>query len=136
MAYVDFKDLAKRTAADKVLRDKAFDIAKDLKYDGYQTGLASMVYKFFDKKTPGSSIKSMPQNEKLTIKKFKKRKVYSTFKDNIWGADLADMQLISKLNNVFRFLLCVIDIFSKYAWGFSKYACVFPFKDKKRCKHC
>ena len=45
MAYGDFKDLAKRTAADKVLRDKAFNIAKDPKYDGYQRGLASMVYK-------------------------------------------------------------------------------------------
>ena len=50
MAYGDFKDLAKRTAADKVLRGKAFNIAKDPKYDGYQRGLASMVYKFFDKK--------------------------------------------------------------------------------------
>ena len=62
-----------------------------------------MVYKFFDKKTAGSGIKSMPQNEqlaeelhKLIIRKFKKRQVYSAFKDNIWGADLADMQLISK----------------------------------------
>ena len=49
MAYRDFKDLARRTAADKVLRDKAFNIAKDPKYSGYQGGLASMVYKFFDK---------------------------------------------------------------------------------------
>ena len=49
MAYGDFKDLARRTAADKVLRNKAFNIAKDLKYDGYQWGLASMIYKFFDK---------------------------------------------------------------------------------------
>ena len=59
MAYGDFKDLA----ADKVLRDKAFNIAKDPKYGGYQRGLASMVYKFYDKKTTGSDIKSMPQNE-------------------------------------------------------------------------
>ena len=50
MAYGDFKDLNRRTAADKVLRDKAFNIAKDPKYDGYQRGLASMVYTFFDKK--------------------------------------------------------------------------------------
>ena len=48
-AYSDSKDLTKRTAADRVLRDKAFNIAKDPKYDGYQRGLASMVYKFFDK---------------------------------------------------------------------------------------
>ena len=63
MAYGDFKDLAKRTAADNVLRDKAFNIAKDPKYDGYQGGLASIVYKFFDKKTAGGGIKSMLQNE-------------------------------------------------------------------------
>ena len=136
-----FKDLTKRTAADKVLRDKAFSIAKDLKYDGYQRGLASMVYKCFDKKTKGSgvtmlanksAIKSIPQNEQLAqelhkpiIRKFKKRKVYSAFKDNIWGADLADMQLISKFNKGIKFLLRVIDIFSKYAW-------VVPLKDKKK----
>ena len=55
MAYGDFKDLAKRTAADKVLRYKAFKIASDQKCDGYQRVLASMVYKFFDKKSQGSS---------------------------------------------------------------------------------
>ena len=65
MAYGDFKDLAKRTAADKVLRYQAFNIAKDPKYDGYQRGLASIVYKFFDKKTAGSGIESMPQNKRL-----------------------------------------------------------------------
>ena len=54
MAYGGFKDLARITAADKVLRDKAFNIAKDPKYDGYQRGFASMVYKFFDKKTASS----------------------------------------------------------------------------------
>ena len=100
--------------------------------------LASMVYKFFDKKTKGSgvtlanksAINSIPQNEQLAeelhkpIRKFKKREVYSAFKDNIWAADLADIQLISKFNKRFRFLLCVIDIYSKYAW-------VVPLKDKK-----
>ena len=116
-----------------------------------------MVYKFFDSKVASSDKKSVgscakrvtaepsakhvntkitPQNEQLAeehhkpiIKKFKKIKVYSTFKDNIWGADLADMQLLSKYNKGIRFLLCVIDIFSKYAW-------VVPLKDKKRCKYC
>ena len=121
----DFKDFAKKKQkkqADKVLRDKAFNIAKDPKYNRYQRRLASIVYTFFDKKTAGSGIKSMPQTEQLAeelhksiIKKFKKRKVYSAFKGNIWGADLADMQLISKCNKGFRFLLCVIDIFNKYA---------------------
>ena len=53
-----YKELNRRTFADKVLRDKAFNIVKDPKYDGYQRGLASMFYKFFDKKTSGSSIKN------------------------------------------------------------------------------
>ena len=90
-----------------------------------------MVYKFFDKKSQGSgrplsSVLQLANNKenlqladelhKPIIRKFKKRKVYSSFRDNIWGADLADMQLLSKFNKEFRFLLCVIDIFSKYAW--------------------
>ena len=61
---------------------------------------------------------------KLIIRKFKKRKVYSAFKDNTWGDDLADMQLMSKFNKKFRLLLCVIDIISKYAW-------LVPLKGKK-----
>ena len=56
MAYGDFKDVARRAASDKVLRDKAFNIAKNPKYDGYQRGLASMVYKFFDKKFKGGGV--------------------------------------------------------------------------------
>ena len=65
MVCKDFKDLTKRTAADNFFRDKAFNTAKDPKYDGCQGGLASMVYNFFDKKTAGSGIKSMPQTEQL-----------------------------------------------------------------------
>ena len=61
---------------------------------------------------------------KPIIRKFKKRKVYSSFKDNIWGVDLADMQLISKQNKGIRYLLCATDLFSKYAL-------VVPLKDKK-----
>ena len=56
MAYGDFKDLARRTASDKVLRDKAFNIVKNPKYDGYQRGLGSMVYKYFDKKSKRSGV--------------------------------------------------------------------------------
>ena len=100
MAYGDFKDLPKRIAADKILRDKAFKIASDQKYDGYQRGLTSMVYKFFDKKSKGKGRASNKENVQLAnelhkpiIKKNNKRKVYSSFKDNIWGVDLADMQL-------------------------------------------
>ena len=102
-----------------------------------------MVYEFFDskvaspdKKSVGSGAKRIntkitPQNQQLAeelhktiIRKFKKRKVHAAFKDNIWGADLADMQLLSRYNKGIRFLLCIIDIFSKYAW-------VVPLKDKK-----
>ena len=58
MAYEDFKGLTRRTASDKILRDKAFNIAKNPKYDGHQRGLASMVYKFFDKKTSNRTFKN------------------------------------------------------------------------------
>ena len=104
MAYSKSKYLVKGTQSDKILRNKAFEIASDLKYDGYQRGLASMVYKFFNKKSKGSGIINESNyqlaNEvhKLIIKKIKKRKVYSSFKDNIWGVDLADMQSLSKFN--------------------------------------
>ena len=80
MTYGDFKDLVKRTASDKVWWDKVFNIAKNPKYDGYQRGLASMVYKFFDKKTVGSGIDMNANNEKVAeelhkpiIRKFKKK---------------------------------------------------------------
>ena len=133
-AYADHKDLINRTKSDKVLRDKAYDIASNPKYDGYQRGLASMVYKFFDKKSMGSGIarnttkssSSILADElhKPIIRKFNKRKVYSQFKDNIWGVDLADMQSLSRKNKGIKFLLCVIDLYSKYAF-------VIPLKDKK-----
>ena len=130
-AYADNKDLINRTRRDKVLRDKAYDIASNPEYDGYQRGLASMVYKFFDKKTmesgavePNESLKLGDEVHKPIIRKFNKRKVYSSCKDNIWGVDLADMQLLSKFNKGIKYLLCAIDIFSKYAFA-------VPLKDKK-----
>ena len=89
MAYGKSRDLAKRTQSDKILRDKAFRTASDPKYDGYQRGLASMVYKFCDKKSSRSGIVNEPNyqlaNElhKQIIRKFKKRKVCSSFRDNI-----------------------------------------------------
>ena len=87
LAYGDFKDLARRTASDKALRVKAFNIAKNLKYDGYQRGLASTVYKFFDIKSKGGGVNiQLESNEKLAeelheliIRKFKERTVYSGF---------------------------------------------------------
>ena len=83
-----------------------------------------MVYKFFDKKSSGSGIANKNYqlaNElhKPIIRKFKKRKVYSSFRDNIWGVDLADMQSLSRYNKGIRYLLCAIDLFSKYAWVIS-----------------
>ena len=89
-----------------------------------------MVWTFFDgrsKKVLGSDIEKKKLADELhkpIIKKFKRRKVYSSFKDNIWGVDLADMQLISKFNKGVKYLLCVIDLFSRYAW-------VVPLKNKK-----
>ena len=143
--YADHKDLINRTEADKVLRDKEYDIASNPKYDGYQRGLASMVYKFFDKKSTaepsslermGSGFKKLKNTKKSNssiladelhkpiIKKFDKRKVYSQFKDNIWGVDLADMQSLSRKNKGIKYLLYAIDLYSKYAF-------VIPLKDKK-----
>ena len=91
-AYSDSKDLTKRTVGDKILRNRAFNIAKDKKYDGYQRGLASMVSNFFDKKSKGKgakyvNIKLTPQNQQLPeelhkpiIRKFEKRKVQQHLK--------------------------------------------------------
>ena len=130
VAYGKSKDLVKRNQSDKVLRDKAFKIPSNPKYDCYQRGLASMVYKFFDKKSKGSGITNefnyQLANElhKPIIKKFKKRKVYSSFKDNLWGIDLADMQSLTRYDKGFKYLLSAIDLFSKYTL-------VIPIKDKK-----
>ena len=92
--------LARRIASDIVLKDKAFDIAKNPKYDGYARGLASMVYKFLDKLSKGSGVHlPLEINEQLAnelqtpiIRNLKKKTACSRFKDNIWGGDLADMQ--------------------------------------------
>ena len=132
MAHGDFKDVNRRTAGDKVLRDKAFNIAKNPKYGENQQGLASVVYKFFGKITFEGTVKNenfsdkelAEELRKPIIRKFEKKNVHSPFVDNILGADVADMQLISKFNKEFRFLLCVIDVYDKYAW-------VIPFKGKK-----
>ena len=131
-AYADHKDLINRTEADKVLKDKAYDIASNPEYDGYQRGLASMVYKFFDKKSMGSGINTIKSSSSIladelhkpAIRKFKKRKVYSQFKDNIWGVDLADMQSLSRKNKGIKYLLRAIDLYSKYAF-------VIPLENKK-----
>ena len=138
-AYADNKDLINRTKADKRLKDKAYNIANNPEYDRYQRGLASMVYKCFDKKSMGSgtakhsslehimkdsSLILVDELHKHVIKNFNKRKVYSQLKDNIWGVDLADTQSLSKKNKGIKYLLCAIDLFSNYAF-------VVPLKDKK-----
>ena len=123
MSYGKYKDLTKITQSDKGLRDKSFKIASNPKYDAYERRLvleksASLADKF----AKGSGINSI-LNKQLAdelhrpiIRKFRRRKVNSSFKDNILGADLVDMQLISNCNNRISFLLFVINIFSEYAW--------------------
>ena len=103
---------------------------------GDKRGLASMLYKFFDSKVAPVDKKTMSgkgiKNNKIlaeelhkpVIKKFTKRKVYSQFKGNIWGVDLADMQSLSKKNKGIKYILCAIDLYRKYAF-------VVPLKDKK-----
>ena len=96
MAYVKSKDLAKRTQSNTFLTDKPFKIASDPKYDGYQRGLALMVYKFFDKKSNGNGVNNEPNYQlkdefhKQIIRTFKRRKVYSSFTDNIWGDQITE----------------------------------------------
>ena len=89
-----------------------------------------MVYKFFEKKSSGSGAAAKPNyqlaNElhRQIIRKFKRRKVYSSIRDNIWGVDLADMQSLSKYSKGMNCLLCAIDLFSKYSR-------VVPLKEKR-----
>ena len=104
------------------MRDNTFNIAKNPKGDKYQRGIASMVYKFFDKKSAGSGVNiELVHNEKLAkelhkpiIRNFKKRTVYSGFKDNIWGVDLADMQSLSNItkeSNIYCVqLICLVNM--------------------------
>ena len=108
-AYGNYKDAENRLISDQKLRNSAYDIVSNPKYDGYQRGLASMVYKFFDSNVAPLDKKTMSgkgtkevneilaeELHKPIIKKFNKRKVYLQFRDNIWGVDLAYMQSLSK----------------------------------------
>ena len=100
-AYSDSKTLAKRTISDKILKDKAYEIAINPKHDGYQRALASMVYRFFDQKTAsGVSVNEelAQQLHKPVIKKFKTRKVYVKFKVNIWAAHFHEIGSLSSKN--------------------------------------
>ena len=99
------------------MKDRAFVIARNRRYDGYQRALASMVYKFSEKKT-GSGVgvnKQLAEElHKPVIKNFKR--VYARFKNNICAADLAEMEGLASKNKNVKHLLCVIDVFNKYAW--------------------
>ena len=74
------------------------------------------------KRSSGSGVDAKPNYQRANelhrqiIRKFKRRRVYSSFRDNIWGVDLADMQSLSKYNKGIKYLLCAVDLFSKYAW--------------------
>ena len=112
---------------EKIIIDQAYKIARNSGYDKYQKALASMVYTFFDKKTElGISVNEWVEElHKPLIKKFKRRNVYARFKDYIWAADLAEMGSLSLKNKNVKYLLCVIDVFTKYA-------CVEPLKDLQK----
>ena len=113
------------------MHNKAFNIAKNEKYDGYQRGLTSIVYNFFDKRTEGWVKSNNTQNNELVeelrkpiIGRFRKPWVHSSFTDNIWSDDLIYMQLLSKVNKLTGFLLCVIgfivNFFGLFLWMIKK----------------
>ena len=92
-------------------------LASDTKYNGYQRGLASMVCKSSASGVVAEPNYQLPNEpHRQIIRKLKRRKVYSPFKDNIWGVDLADMQSLRKYNKEIKYILCTIDLFSKYVW--------------------
>ena len=107
--------------------NRGFEITRNFGYDGYKRTWASMVYNYFDKKTEsGESVNEQlaAQLHKPVTKKFKRRKVYARFKDNICATDLAETELLSSKNKNVKYLLCVIHVFTKYTW----------VKDKKKHK--
>ena len=118
------KKLTKRTESEKVLRDKAFKIASDPKYDVYQRGLSSMVYKFFHKISSGSGVDAEPTyqvaNElhKQIIRKFRRQKVYLSFRDNILNVDLPDIQSLSKCESSICCVLsiCLVNMHGLFLW--------------------
>ena len=126
MAFGSFKNLSRGTDSDKVLRDKAFDIAKNTKWDGYQRGIASIACKIIDKTSAASTENETRINYDLVfenkqlaeelnkpiIKTIEKSNVYLSFIDKILNADLEDMQLITKFNKAIR-LICLGCSFKK-----------------------
>ena len=100
------------------MKDRASEIALNPKY-GYQRGLTKVVYAFFDRKResgPNTNEMLAQELHKAVIKKFKRRKVYARFKDNVWAADLAEMGSLSSENRRVKYLLYAIGGFAKYIW--------------------
>ena len=117
-AYAKYKSRLNRKKSDIVLKNKALQIAVNTRINGYLRGLASMVFKCFDKRTKVYGLNNEILAEELCkpiIKNFRRRTIYSSFKYNIWGIDLADMTLISRFNKGIKYLQCVIDLFSRYS---------------------
>ena len=131
------------------MKETAYLISRNPKFNGYQRALAGMVYKFFDKKIGSGAIATskagVSVNEQLSeelhkpvTEKFKTTKVYTRLKDNIWSADLAEIVSLSFKNQNIKNLLCLTNFFTKDAWVkplklifFTKHAGVQPLKDKK-----
>ena len=130
VAYGNFKYLTRRTSSDKISHHKAFSNATNPKHDGYQCRLASVVYKFFDKKTSVGATKNENMSNKEVagelhkpiIRKFNKRKVNSSFIDKIWGADLIDMQLISIFIQGIYYVLLIFSVITHglFHWNIQK----------------
>ena len=120
--YSDSKYLAKITISDMILKDRADEIAKNCEYKGYQRALASMVYKFYDKKI-GSRIIVKEQLAKELYKPLIKN-FYARFKDNIWLAVFTEIELLFSNNKRVQYSLCFIDVFTRHEW-------VKPLKGKK-----
>ena len=139
IVYGGFKDLPRRTASDKLLLDKAFDIAKNPENEDLQRVLASMIFKHFDKKSSGGAVRRPQSGTLATLDKFVikcqikpkqqlpkdlhkpiitniiKLKSIFIFKKQYLGCWSSNRQLINKYNDEFRLLLCVVDIFNKCA---------------------
>ena len=109
------------------MKDRPYEIARNRNDGGFQRALASIIYKIFDKKTVSGMSVNWQLDEELhkpVIKNFKRRKIYAKFKENIWAADLVEMESLSSKKKNVKYLLCVKDVFTKYTW-------VKPLKDKK-----
>ena len=117
--YSESKDLGQRTISDKFLNDRAYEITINHAYHECQRVLTSMVHKIFDRKLGSeASVNEQLSEEsyKPVAENFKRRKVYDRFKNNTCAANLSEIESLSSDNKNVKYLLCVIDVFTKYAW--------------------